>query len=306
MTATRDAPIAAAEPVPRLHVGPTADPPLHRTVIEPRRHGLGEAWREFWSCRWFAWYFGHLFLTKRYARTWLGWLWVPLRPSMSVAARILVFGGLVGISSSDAPYPVFFLVASAAWQLFAEAVYWSTRSLELARGVLQRIEIPRLPVLVGAAVPSLIEFAIYAGLAGAALIYYAAKAGILYISFSGRTLLVPAGLVLALLLGLGIGLLTATIGARARDVRFGVQFALSFLYFLTPVIYPLSQVPNKYRPLTEINPMTGAIEMVKDGLFASHELSPDAAYVTIGSVVLLWIPVLWLFHRADVSRMAQA
>jgi lipopolysaccharide transport system permease protein len=275
---------------------------LRRTLIEPPRLGLGYAWRDFWLHRPFLAYFGAVFLRKRYARTWLGWLWIPLRPSFSVLSKILVFGGLIGISSVDAPYPLFFLIATAGWQLFFECAYWSTRSLELNRSILRVIHVPKLTVISSAAVPALVEFSVYASMAIAAALYYWLRAGYVYVDLSLRTLLVPAGLVLLASLGLGIGFLTATLGASARDIRFALTYVLSFLYFLTPVIYPLSAVPAKYRPLAEINPVTGAIEMVKDGVFASHELSIHATLLTVAAALVVWIPGLWIVHRREVRR----
>ncbi len=288
---------------------PLVEPGLRRralptavVVVEPRRTGIRAAFHEFWESRRFVRYFGRGFLRKRYARTWLGFLWLPLRPSISVATRLLVFGGLIGISAGKTPYPVFFLIAAASWQLFAEAAYWSTRSLELNRTLLRDIEIPRLVVLAGALVPSIVEFLIYAAIGGAALLYYFFRAGVIYLDISPRSLvLVPGGLLALTLLGLAVGLFTASLGARARDVRFSLTYALSFLYFLTPVIYPLSTIPNKWKPLAEINPLTGAIEMVKDGLFGSHTLSPDAVIVTFVAVVVALVPGVWVFHRRDVA-----
>jgi lipopolysaccharide transport system permease protein len=271
------------------------------TVIRPRARGLLHAARETFRFRWCISYVGRLLLQKRYSRTWLGWVWLPLRPCLAAASRILVFGGIVGITSHEAPYPIFFLVAMAGWQLFAETAFWATRSLEVARTMTRTIEVPRLPALLGALLPGSVEFVIYSLLAVAAVLWYVARAGIVYVDLGWHNLLVLGGLALILLLGLGIGLLTAAIGARARDVRFGLMFGLSFLYYLTPVLYPLSIIPNKYRPLAELNPMTGAIEMLKDGIFASHELSPDAVMVTVAAVLALWIPGLWLFHRADIA-----
>jgi lipopolysaccharide transport system permease protein len=263
------------------------------------------AWTNMWRHRRFVGYFGGVFLRKLYARTWLGWLWLPLRPALWVLARIIVFGGVLGVASVDAPYPLFFLVATAAWQLFAQCATWSTRSVELNRATLRVLQVPRSVVVSAAAVPSVLEFLIYTAFVLAAVVYYFIRADYLYISFGLRTLLVPAGLLLLMALGIGIGFVTSTFAASARDVRFGLQYVLAFGYFLTPVIYPLSTVPEKYRPLVELNPVTGAIEMVKDGLFASHELSSDAVLVTVAAAIVIWIPGLWLVHRRELKRLVR-
>jgi lipopolysaccharide transport system permease protein len=270
-------------------------------IVGPRRAGLVGLATEFWRFRLLIPYFGARFLQKRFARTWLGLIWLPLRPFTVLATRILVFGGLVGISAGKTPYPIFFIVATAAWQLFYECAYWSTRSLELNRKVLLKSYVPKMVVLVSAVIPAFVEFSVNVSFAGLAVLYYVVRAHIFYLEFGLQTLLVPAGLLLMILLGLGIGLITSGASARARDIRFGIGYFLGFIYFLTPVIYPLSAVPLNWRPIAELNPLTGAVEMVKDGLFAAHELSPDAVGVTLFWLVLIWGPGLWLFDRREVG-----
>jgi len=273
-------------------------------TIAPREAGLLNVWREFWRYRRLLSFFGRRFLLKRFANTWLGWLWLPLRPAAILSTRILVFGGLIGISTGRVPYPLFFVVATAAWMLFWETTYWSSRSLELNRRLLPYVYVPKVTVILAAIIPSLVEFGMYVGFAVFGTVYYYIRADYFYLDIGWRTLLVPAGLALIALLGLGAGLLTASAGARARDVRFSLGYVLGFVYFLTPVIYPISAVPNKWRPLAELNPVTGAMEMVKDGLFSSsHELSTDAILVTVIAVFVLWVPGLWLFDRREVGLL---
>jgi lipopolysaccharide transport system permease protein len=284
-----------------------ASPPAHASprirVVEPRRRGLAAAVEELWRHRRYSLYFGSRFLEKRYGRTWLGVAWLPLRPLIGVATKLLVFGGLIGISAGNIAYPVFFLTATAGWQLFAESAVWSTRSLELNRSFLRVVHVPRLAVIAGAVVPSVVDALIYVGMAAAAIAYYYFRAGIFYLDL---TLLSPlyvfGGLALILLLGVGVGLVTASAGARARDIRFSLTYVLGFVYYVTPVIYPFSTIPNSFKPLAELNPMTGAIELFKVGLFRGSEVSVEALLVSVAAVVALWIPGLWLFQRREVRE----
>ena len=240
-------------------------------------------------------------VTKRYARTWLGLLWLPLRPVLNVATKLLVFGGLIGITAGNIPYPIFFLLASGAWALFSECVLWSTRSLDFNRGLLREVHIPRLVVIASAIVPSLVDFAITMGLATIALVYYFVHDDVFYLHLTfWSPFVVLAALALIAMLGVGLGLITASAGARARDVRFAVAYFVSFAYFLTPVIYPFDSIPDRYKPLVEINPLTGAIELFKVGLFPGEAVSAEALTVTFAAVLALWIPGLWLFQRLDV------
>lgn len=94
-----------------------------------------------------------VFIERRYRRTWLGWLWIPLRPGIDIASRVLLFGGFLGVASGDRPYFMFFIVGAAAWQVFMTTAQWATRALEINKAVLQRSGIPRLTATLGAIGP---------------------------------------------------------------------------------------------------------------------------------------------------------
>lgn len=273
--------------------------PVHR--FTPRTASLTAALRELWRLRRFVLYFGHRFVAKRYSRTWLGILWLPLRPAVTLVTRILIYGGLVGIASGRIPYSLSFLLATTAWQLFAECAYWSIRSMELNRKLLATVYIPRTLLVASAVVPSVVDFLVNLFFLVAALVYYLIRAHFFYVEVGVQNLLAVAGFACMILLGLGFGLLFAGASARTRDVRFSLPFILNFLYFVTPIIYPLSQIPPQYRPLAELNPMTGAVEMARDGLFATETLSGNAALVTVIAILLMWGPGLWLANRREVA-----
>lgn len=276
-----------------------------RSVIEigPRQPGFRNAVVELWRYRRFVFYFGRGFVRKRFARTWLGVTWLGLRPALNVGSKLLVFGGLVGISAGNTPYPVFFLISSAAWQLFAESLYWSSRSLYINRSILKVFHLPRLVVISATAIPSFVDFLIGVAIAGTGLLYYLVKVHTLYLTLRWHSVLdVGGGLALILLLGVGAGIVVAVAGARARDVRFLLGYGLNLLYFMTPVIYPFSSIPNKYKPLAEINPMTGAMELFKSGLFGGETVSANAVMVSVAAVIVIWGPGLWFFHRQEVRE----
>jgi lipopolysaccharide transport system permease protein len=290
---------AVAVPLAEHRIALQPNYPIEVHVVEPRRRGAVGRAREGWRYRYLIPYFGRRFLQKRYQRTWLGWIWLPLRPSLTIGTRALVFGGLIGVAVGKTPYILFFLIASSAWQLFAETAFWATRSLELNRGLLRKMYIPRLTPLAAAVIPSLVEFLIYVGMILFVVCWYLIRARVFYLELGARTILTPLGLLLSVVLGVGVGLWTSTLGAQARDVRFLLNYVLSFVYFLTPVIYPLSAIPHEYRPFAELNPMTGAIEMVKDGVLGTHSLTPDAAAVSIVATAVIWAFGLWYFARME-------
>jgi lipopolysaccharide transport system permease protein len=268
-------------------------------VIEPRRPGPFERLREAWAYRSLLRFFARRFIEKMYVRTWLGKLWIPLRPVLSVGARVLIFGGLLGVPSEGTPYLLFFLVGIAAWELFSQTAYWATRSIELSRAVLKRIYVPRLTVLLASVAPSGLTFLVYLGMLTISVIGFWIADGVLYVELGPQTPIALAGLGLMVLLALGIGFWTSVYGAQARDVRFSLVYLTSFWFFLTPVIYPLSAVPETYRSLVAFNPMTAPVEMVKLGLLGTGTITVLAVAVCLSVVVGLCVSGFWFFSRSE-------
>jgi lipopolysaccharide transport system permease protein len=210
---------------------------------------------------------------------------------------------VLGISGGGAPYLLVFVIATSTWELFAQAAYWSTRSLELSRRELRTVYVPRIVPLAAAFAPALIEYLIYLGIAAAVVVWYVAADGTFYLEFGPETALVGAGLVLILLLGIGIGLWTAPLAVRARDVRFVLTYVLGFWYFLTPVIYPIEAIPERYRSLASVNPVTAPIEMVKRGLLGFGELPVEAIAISLGTIVALFAGGLYAFARHEAAAL---
>lgn len=239
---------------------------------------------DFWAFRGLIPRFGRVYVERRYRRTWLGWLWIPLRPAVDIGSRVLLFGGFLGVASGDRPYFMFFIVGSAAWQLFMTTAQWATRSLDLNRGMLDRIAVPRATAVVGAVVPGLVDLALYGTIALIAAGYYRVSHGTTYLSLTPATGYAVIGLALLAAYAVAIGFFTAPLALRARDVRFLLMYVLGFWYLVTPVIYPTSYIPQKYRPIAEFNPLSAPVELVKSGVLQTAQ--PSGASLAVSLIVL--------------------
>lgn len=266
------------------------------SVVGPTPTHLAAGVRAAWHQRRLLTYFGRRFNEKRYVRTWLGPVWVVLRPAMTLGWQLFIFVSVAQIGSESAtPFPLTLLLGFAVWHLFSETAYWSTRSLELNRKVLASVRTAGLVVVAAALVPAVVDALVAASFFVIAMVVYWILEGQLYIHLSMATLLVPAGVLLLVMLGLAIGLLLAVPGARARDVRFGLQFVLSVWYFLTPVVYPLGSVPLLVRPLVEFNPVTGAVGLVVNGILGTGPPSVASVAASAGGCILLFAIGLTVF-----------
>lgn len=272
-------------------------------VIEPREPSVWARFGEFWRYRRLIPWFGHQMMQKMYQRTWLGWVWIPLRPLITVISSTFVFGGLLGVDSGNVPYLLFFLLTTAMWDLFSFTLLWGTRSIEMGRRVLRIMYVPRLTALTGCLVMSGTIFGIYVVMGAIALLGFLIAEGRMYLVFGVNTLAAPAGMTLAVLIALGISCFTSPIAVRARDIRFVVGFGLGFWMSLSPVIYPLSTVPEKYRPITEINPMTAPLELFRIGVFNEGQVTAVSLCSTLIVTTLVMVLGLRYFNRSESKAL---
>jgi lipopolysaccharide transport system permease protein len=274
-------------------------------TIEPRRAGIRERLAEAGRHYRLIPFFGRRFVERMYLRTWLGWLWIPLRPVLDVAARLFVFGGLFGAASEGVPYVLYLLIGMSAWELFERTTYWSTRSLEVNRRFVRRIYVPRLTILAAAIFPSGVSYLVYLGIAFVAFAGYLIADGHLYLYFGLDTLAAPAGMALLMLLGLSLGCWLSIYGAQARDIRFWLSYVLSFWFFVTPIVLPLSEIPSGFREIVQLNPVTAPVLMVKHGLLGTA----GVPLMSLVSMTLFLVIVggvgLWFFSRSEDAAVEQ-
>jgi lipopolysaccharide transport system permease protein len=291
---------STSSPAIAAPVRPAVPRPRKITVIEPRQPGLVARVTEFWRYRRLVAYFSRRFVEKRYSRTWLGWIWLPLRPALDVATRALLFGALLQVTSgNEVPYFLFFLVGHSAWHFFAGAAYWATRSLELNRRVMRRVYVPRLVPMVSSLAPSLVEYMLYTVITAIVLVYFVIVDGTFYLHVAPSTLYAPCAILVCALVAVSIGFWTAPFAVQARDVRFVLRYILGFWLFLTPVIYPLSAVPKGFQTIERLNPMTAPIQLLKLGMFGQAELPTVSVVSTAVWLLVVGVGGFVFFSRAE-------
>jgi lipopolysaccharide transport system permease protein len=236
-------------------------------VIEAPSPGIRRVLSTFWRSRAALGYFFISYMRKRYGRTFLGYFWLVIPVIVPLLLSSLVFGGILGVKvQGGIPYFLYFLVASNAWTLFAGTAYFATRSLEITRSDLRKLYVPRMVPWVASITLPLLQFAVYMVILAGTLVYYVITRNEFYLVLEPATLLAPVGMAMLLFLGLLCGLWFAPLAPRARDVRRSAGYFLGMWYFLTPVIYPIEQIPSDWRWLAELNPVTAPVEIFKIAL----------------------------------------
>lgn len=291
---------AIARSTPLAATGPRASRPW---VIQPRSPGFAPRVQELWQYRHLVPYFGARALQKLYVRTVLGWTWVVLRPLFPLATGALIFGNFIGVGSGTVPYFLFFLTGATLWNTFSSSLLWVTRSLELNRKILQRMYFPRLVLPLATLTPALVEAAIYVGLGLLTFAYYWLVRGEVHLALRPQLLLAPLIMACAIVLALGIGLWTSVHGAGARDVRFTVNYVLGFWFYLTPVIYPVSFVPDRWGWLLWLNPMAPLLEAFKWSVLGIGRFDPWSTVTAVAVSLSVLVLGLRFFMRAEAESI---
>jgi lipopolysaccharide transport system permease protein len=213
----------------------------------------------------------------RYSQSLFGAAWAIAQPLATMAVFTLVFSRLAQMPSGGAPYPLFAFAALVPWFFFSNSVMSATMSLVTYRNIVTKTYFPREIVPLAQVGSRLVDLAAASGLIVVLMIYY--QVGV------GRwVVLVPVFLALLLLFTLGVTLITSAINVFYRDVNPVVQIGLQLWLYLTPVAYPLSAVPEKYRVFWLATPVAGVVESLRDVLVFSRE--PDCAVVGTSSALL--------------------
>src|SRR5262245_28199292 len=228
----------------------------------------------------------------RYSQSLFGAGWAIAQPLATMAVFTLVFARLGQIPSGGAPYPLFAYAALVPWFFFSNSVNSGTMSLITYRNIVTKTYFPREIVPLAQIGSRLVDFAAAAGLYVVLMIYYGVSPG-------SWALLVPAFFGLLLVFTLGVTFATSAANVFYRDVNPVVQIALQLWLYLTPVAYPLSAVPERYRPLFLLNPLTGIVEGLRAVIVFGRAPEWPVVGVSAGIIVTIFLVALVLFKKTD-------
>lgn len=201
----------------------------------------------------------------------LGPLWLVLQPALKVAIFYFVFGRLMAVSTDGVPPILFYLTGLAFWELFASNVRKVSGSLLLNQHVLGKVYFNRLVIPFSLVLSNFIRTAVLFGLLLIVWGYYYLQGGLV---FRPEMLLLPVIALLIAMLGAGIGMYMAAVTTVFRDLRFVIDSALQILFYLSPVIYPLSLVDGLAGKLFWVNPMVAFLETSKSAILGVGQFQP--------------------------------
>jgi lipopolysaccharide transport system permease protein len=238
--------------------------------------------KEIWAYRELVYFLAWRDVKVRYKQTALGILWAIIQPLFTMLVFAFLFGQLARIPTDGIPAPIFYFAALVPWTYFSSTVINAGMSLIANSTLLTKIYFPRIILPAAAALSNLIDFLVSSLLLIGFIVYYDLPLG-------WNLLLWPALVVLLILLALGLGAFFAALNVQYRDVKYALPFFIQLLLFATPIIYPASMVPERFRWLLALNPLSPLIELFR--------------YVIVPSTVVDWRG-LWISMAATLVLFA--
>jgi lipopolysaccharide transport system permease protein len=270
-------------------VGVEAAPAV--TVIQPQRGWRAVDVRELWRHRELLYFLVWRDIKVRYKQTVIGAAWAIIQPVCTMVIFSIIFGRFAGIPSDGAPYPVFVYAGLLPWLFFANAVTQSAQSLVNQARLLTKVYFPRLFIPSTSIGVGLVDFSLSFAVYGFLMMWYGHLPGV-------SVVLLPGLLLLTVMTALGVGFLLSSLTVAYRDFRLVVPFMVQVWLYLSPVVYPVTIIPEPYRWLILLNPMTGIIGGFRSVLL-NQPLDLTALTVAATVSVALFVIGICNFRRTE-------
>lgn len=228
----------------------------------------------------------------RYQQSILGWLWAIVQPIASVAIFSIIFTRFVPVDTGPIPYPVFSYVAVAPWAFFSSSLLDMTASLVTNISLVTKVYFPREVLPVSAMLARLMDFGVSALVMVLLLVLYRVPVEISTLVY------LPLVLAVQIMLILGIGLITSAANVFYRDVQPLLTLLIQLWFYASPIIYPVTFVPERYRTLYFLNPMAGILESYRDILLRQSAPNISLLISAVEALALLAIGY-WIFKKVE-------
>lgn len=228
----------------------------------------------------------------RYAQSVLGIGWAVAQPVFMMIVFSVIFGQLVEIESDGLPYVIFSYTALVPWTYFAGGVGTSTASLLTNRNMVSKVYFPRLIIPFTAVFAKLVDFFIALILVGVLMTWYG-------ISPSNWVFLLPVYILIMVATVAGLGMWLTALAIQFRDVSYGIPLGIQLLMYLSPVVYPVAVVPDRFRPIYALNPMAGVIDGFRSGLLGATTPQMDLLIIGATVAIVLFITGAFYFRRTE-------
>ena len=260
--------------------------------IEPSKGWSPLKLREIWAYRELLYFLMWRDVKIRYKQTVFGASWAIIQPFLTMVVFSLFFGKLAKVPSDGVPYPIFSFAALVPWTLFNYGLSQASNSLVGSSHLITKVYFPRLIIPTASLLSGVVDFLIAFGLLLGMMLFYGIMPTL-------NVFWVPALVLLTLVTALGVGLWLSALNVQYRDVRFAVPFLAQLWMFATPIAYPSSLLPEKWRVLYGLNPMAGVVEGFRWALLGHRLPSMPLLAASVAMTLVLLIGGLFYFRRME-------
>jgi len=271
------------------------------TVIRPQRGWLDLHLGELWAYRDLVALFVRRDFVSVYKQTILGPLWYLIQPLLTTLVFTVIFGRLAGLPTDGLPPFLFYLSGIVIWTYFADCLNKTSLTFVSNASLFGKVYFPRLAVPISIVISSLVAFIIQFLLFLAFMVYFWLRGA--QIEPNLWVLLTPLLLFLMASMGLGFGIIVSSLTTRYRDLRFLVGFGVQLWMYATPVIYPVSAVPEGLQWIIRLNPLTPVVESFRYAYLGSGTVSPASLLYSSAFTLVVLVAGLLLFNRVEATFM---
>ena len=270
-------------------------------IIRPKSGWFDLHLADLWRYRDLVMLFVRRDFVAQYKQTILGPLWFIIQPLLTTLTFTLIFGNVAKLSTDGLPKILFYLSGVTAWSYFADCVMKTSETFNANASIFGKVYFPRLAVPVSIVISNLIRCGIQLSLFLGFYFYFLARGTAIHATQA--LWLLPLLILLMAALGLGSGVIVSAMTTRYRDLRFLIQFGVQLLMYSTPVIYPLSKLPEQYRWVMLSNPMTPVIETFRYAFLGTGEFSWHHLGLSAGAAAFIVAIGVLLFNHVERTFM---
>lgn len=265
--------------------------------LKPQDNVFNLHLKDVWNYRDLLWLLVRRDFVSFYKQTIFGPIWFFIQPIFTTIIFTIIFGRLAGISTSGAPAPLFYMIGNVSWNYFADCLNKTSTVFRDNASIFGKVYFPRLIMPLSIVFSNLVKFGVQLTLFVVLMVYYLFQGNSIHPNWF--ILLFPFIIILMACMGLGLGLIITAMTTKYRDLVFLVTFGVQLLMYATPIIYPLSTAPAKYRDIIALNPLSGLVETIRYGFLGTGQFYPGAfAYSIVASIVIFFLGLV-VFNRVE-------
>ncbi|MCB9015291.1 MAG: ABC transporter permease [Lentimicrobiaceae bacterium] len=270
-------------------------------ILKPKRSLFDVNLKELWQYRDLIGLFVRRDFVSKYKQTILGPIWFIIQPLLTTLMFTVVFGNIAGIPTDGIPKMLFYLSGIVGWNYFSTCLNDTSQTFIKNASIFGKVYFPRLAMPISIVISNLVSFVIQFLFLLAFLFYFMMKGADVHPGIT--VLLIPVLVLMIAGMGLGFGIIISSLTTKYRDLVHLVTFGVTLWMYATPVIYPLSQIPEKYRLLVLANPMTPIIETFKTALLGTGSISYAYLLYSFGFTIVLLLIGILIFNKVERTFM---